>query len=52
MKSLSLVHKFTHIILQYKHLENILNLLIAHEFNNKMNNTIDLEGIQKNFNYY
>ena len=36
-KDLSLVHKFTHIILQYKHLENILNLLIAHEFNNKDN---------------
>ena len=36
-KDLSLVHKFTHIVLQYKHLENILNLLIAHEFNNKIN---------------
>ena len=36
-KDLSLVHKFTHIILQYKHLENILNILIAHEFNNKDN---------------
>ncbi len=36
-KDLSLVHNFTHIILQYKHLENILNLLIAHEFNNKIN---------------
>ena len=36
-KDLSLVHKFTHIVLQYKHLENILNLLIAHEFNNKDN---------------
>ena len=36
-KDLSLVHKFSQIILQYKHLENILNLLIAHEFNNKDN---------------
>ena len=48
-KDLSLVHKFTHIVLQYKHLENILNLLIAHEFNNKINNTIDLEGSKKIF---
>ena len=36
-KDLDLVNKFTHIILQYKHLENILNILIAHEFNNKIN---------------
>ena len=36
-KDLSLVHQFSQIILQYKHLENILNLLIAHEFNNKDN---------------
>ena len=36
-KDLSLVHQFSQIILQYKHLENILNLLIAHEFNNKIN---------------
>ena len=48
-KDLSLVHQFSQIILQYKHLENILNILIAHEFNNKINNTIDLEGSKKNF---
>ena len=48
-KDLSLVHQFSQIILQYKHLENILNILIAHEFNNKMNNTIDLEGSKKIF---
>ena len=27
-KDLSLVHQFSQIILQYKHLENILNILI------------------------
>ena len=48
-KDLSLVHQFSQIILQYKHLENILNILIAHEFNNKINNTIDLEGSKKIF---
>ena len=36
-KDLSLANQFSQIILQYKHLENILNLLIAHEFNNKIN---------------
>ncbi len=48
-KDLSLVHQFSQIILQYKHLENILNILIAHEFNNKINNTIDLEKSKKIF---
>ena len=48
-KDLSLVHQFSQIILQYKHLENILNILIAYEFNNKINNIIDLEGSKKNF---
>ena len=48
-KDLSLVHQFSQIILQYKHLENILNILIAHEFNNTINNTIDLEGSKKIF---
>ena len=48
-KDLSLVNKFSQIILQYKHLENILNILIAHEFNHKINNTIDLEGSKKIF---
>ena len=48
-KDLSLVHQFSQIILQYKHLENILNILIDHEFNNKINNTIDLEGSKKIF---
>ena len=48
-KDLSLVHQFSQIILQYKHLENILNILIAHEFNNKINNTIDLEESKKIF---
>ena len=48
-KDLSLVHQFSQIILQYKHLENILNILIAHEFNNKINNTIALEESKKIF---
>ena len=48
-KDLSLVHQFSQIILQYKHLENILNILIAHEFNNKINNKIALEKSKKIF---
>ena len=37
-KNLSLVKEFKSLILQYKHLENILNILIAYEFNDKSNN--------------
>ena len=43
-KDLSLVHQFSQIILQYKHLENILNILIAHEFNNKDNKVLIAAG--------
>ena len=38
-KDLSIVKEFQRLILQYKHLENIINILMAYEFNSINNNT-------------